>query len=63
VPRGNADDLEKIPEEVRRAMRFTFVDRVEECLREVVPDMKSRFRARAETHVRAREQKANDKQQ
>ena len=51
VPRGNADDLEKIPDEVRREMQFTFVDRVEECLREVVPGLKCQFRTRAETHV------------
>jgi len=55
VPKGNADDLEKIPEEVRRQVRFTFVERVEECLREVVPDLKGQFRARAETHIRNRE--------
>ncbi|MCX5685811.1 MAG: endopeptidase La, partial [Planctomycetota bacterium] len=55
IPKGNADDLEKIPEEVRREMQFTFVERVEECLREVVPDLKSQFRARAETHIRNRE--------
>jgi ATP-dependent Lon protease len=54
LPRGNADDLEKIPEEVRRAMRITFVERVEECLREVVPDLRGQFRSRAETHIRQR---------
>jgi ATP-dependent Lon protease len=56
VPKGNADDLEKVPEEVRRQVRFTFVERVEECLREVVPDFKSQFRARADTHIRNREE-------
>jgi hypothetical protein len=37
-------------------VRFTFVARVAECLREVVPDLKSQFRARAETHIRNREE-------
>jgi ATP-dependent Lon protease len=65
IPKGNADDLEKIPEEVRREVQFTFVERVEECLRDVVPDLKSQFRTRAETHVRNREadREANDKRQ
>ena len=54
LPKGNADDLEKIPEEVRKAVRLTFVDRVEECLREVVPDLRGQFRSRAETHIRQR---------
>jgi len=55
LPKANQDDLEKIPDEVRRAVRFTFVERVEECLREVVPALKGQFRSRAETHVRERE--------
>jgi len=50
LPRENADDLEKIPEEVRSAVRFTFVDCVDDCLREIVPGLRSRFRARAPTH-------------
>jgi len=54
LPKGNADDLEKIPEEVRKAVRLTFVDRVEECLREVVPDLRGQFRIRADTHIRQR---------
>jgi ATP-dependent Lon protease len=44
LPRGNADDLEKVPGEVRREMEFVFVDRVEDCLREVVPGLKNQFR-------------------
>jgi ATP-dependent Lon protease len=56
VPKGNADDLEKIPDEVRNAVRLTFVDRVEDCLREVVPGLKGQFRTRAETHVKNREE-------
>jgi ATP-dependent Lon protease len=56
VPQGNADDLEKIPDEVRNAVRFTFVTRVEDCLREVVPGLKGQFRNRAETHVKNREE-------
>jgi ATP-dependent Lon protease len=56
LPRDNEDDLEKIPEEVRRAIRFTFVERVEDCLREVVPGLRSQFRARADTHLYRREE-------
>jgi ATP-dependent Lon protease len=55
LPKGNADDLEKIPEEVRKAVRLTFVDRVEDCLRDVVPALKGQFRTRADTHIRQRE--------
>ena len=46
IPRGNEDDLEKVPEEVRKALEFIYVDRVEECLREVVPGLKTQFRTR-----------------
>jgi ATP-dependent Lon protease len=56
LPRDNEDDLEKIPEEVRRAIRFTFVERVEDCLREVVPGLRSQFRTRADTHLYRREE-------
>jgi ATP-dependent Lon protease len=56
MPKANQDDLEKIPEDVRREMRFVFVDRVEDCLREVVPGLRGQFRTRAETHVRNREE-------
>ena len=56
LPRDNEDDLEKIPDEVRRAIRFTFVERVEDCLREVVPGLRSQFRARADTHLYRREE-------
>jgi ATP-dependent Lon protease len=56
LPKGNADDLEKIPEEVRKAVRLTFVDRVEDCLRQVVPALRSQFRTRADTHIRTREE-------
>jgi ATP-dependent Lon protease len=51
LPKGNADDLEKVPEEVRREIEFTFVDRAEQALREVVPTLKSQFRTRASTHI------------
>jgi ATP-dependent Lon protease len=54
LPKGNSEDLEKIPDEVRRAVRFTFVDRVEDCLREVVPALKGQFRSRAESHIKNR---------
>jgi len=56
LPKANADDLEKIPEEVRRVVEFCFVDRVEECLREVVPGLKGQFRSRADTHVALRDE-------
>ena len=52
VPKGNADDLEKIPEEVRQSLRLHYVDRVEECLRVVIPALKGQFRSRADTHIR-----------
>jgi len=51
LPRANADDLEKVPDEVRREIEFTFVDRADEALREVVPGLKSQFRTRASTHL------------
>lgn len=56
VPKGNADDLEKIPEEIRESVHLHFVERVEDCLREVVPALKGQFRSRAETHVQRREE-------
>jgi ATP-dependent Lon protease len=56
LPKGNTDDLEKIPEDVRREMQMTFVDRVEDCLREVVPGLHSQFRNRADTHIRNRDE-------
>ncbi len=52
IPRGNADDLEKLPDEVRESVRIHFVDRVEDCLRQVVPALKGQFRNRADTHVK-----------
>jgi len=52
LPESNADDLEKIPDEVRRQVQFTFVRRVEDCLREVVPGLRSQFRSPAATHRR-----------
>ena len=56
VPQGNADDLEKIPDEVRRAVQLIFVERVEDCLREVVPGLRGQFRTRAETHINRRQE-------
>jgi ATP-dependent Lon protease len=32
LPRRNAGALEEVPEEVRRAMRFVLVDRIDEVL-------------------------------
>ena len=58
LPKANADDLEKVPAEVRSAVEFRFVDRVEECLREVVPALKGQFRTRADTHAARRPEEA-----
>jgi len=52
LPADNRDDLEKVPEEVRREVHVRFVERVEDCLREVVPGLKGQFRARAPGHAR-----------
>jgi len=51
IPKANADDLEKVPPGVLREVRVRLVERVEECLREVVPGLKGQFRSRAPTHV------------
>ena len=40
LPQGNKKDLRDIPEHVRREMQFHFVDRVEEVLSLVIPDLK-----------------------
>ena len=55
LPRENADDLDKVPQEVLSEVKVHLVDRVEECLREVVPAFKGHFRARAPTHARQEE--------
>ncbi|TFG88794.1 MAG: endopeptidase La [Gemmatimonadales bacterium] len=54
LPKANADDLEKVPAEVRSQVEFRFIERVEECLREIVPALKGQFRTRADTHVACR---------
>jgi ATP-dependent Lon protease len=54
LPEANADDLEKVPLEVRREIEFKFVSRVEDALREVVPTLKAQFRTRAATHLHRR---------
>ncbi len=46
LPKGNRDDLEKVPPEVREVVEMVFVDRVEDCLREVVPGLRPQFRGR-----------------
>jgi len=51
LPRGNRDDLEKVPPEVRSKMTYTLVGHADECIRLVVPGLKSRFRRRADTHI------------
>ena len=60
LPRANADDLEKVPDEVRREIEFTFVDRADEALREVVPGLKSQFRTRASTHLHRKVDEAEE---
>jgi len=55
LPKDNRDDLEKVPEEVLREVNVRLVERVEECLREVVPGLKGQFRSRAATHARQEE--------
>jgi len=52
LPKENRDDLEKVPDEVLRDLDVRLVDRVEECLRVVVPALKGQFRSRAPTHTR-----------
>jgi ATP-dependent Lon protease len=37
LPRRNEKDLEEVPEEVRREVRFFFVDETQEALREAIP--------------------------
>jgi ATP-dependent Lon protease len=54
LPEANRDDLEKIPSEVRGALEMVFVERVEDCLREVVPGLRPQFRGRAPTHLHTR---------
>ncbi|MDK1030372.1 MAG: endopeptidase La [Planctomycetia bacterium] len=51
LPDANRDDLEKIPPDVRDKMTYTLVKRAEECIRLVVPGLKSHFRRRADTHI------------
>jgi len=60
LPEANADDLEKIPAEVRRDIEFKFVNRVEDALREVVPSLKAQFRARASTHLHRRLEESDE---
>ena len=45
LPAANRDDLEKIPPEVRDSVELVFVDRVEDCLRDIVPALRRQFRA------------------
>jgi ATP-dependent Lon protease len=54
LPAANRDDLEKIPAEVHRELDLVFVDRVEDCLREIVPGLRPQFRGRAPTHLHNR---------
>ena len=45
LPRENEKDLSELPEEVRRAMTFRLVERVQEALREAIPDLSQRLTA------------------
>ena len=42
LPQGNKKDLRDLPDHVRQEMRFHFVDRVEEVLSLVIPDINVR---------------------
>ncbi len=42
LPQGNKKDLREIPDHVRQEMQFHFVDRVEQVLALVIPDLKVR---------------------
>jgi ATP-dependent Lon protease len=39
LPRGNQKDLRDLPEEVRKEMDFIFVERVQDVLRDMLPDL------------------------
>ncbi len=43
LPQGNKKDLRDLPEHVRKEMQFHFVDRVEEVLSIVIPNIKMRL--------------------
>ena len=40
LPRGNQKDLRELPEEVRKEMQFVFADRVEDVLKDMLPQLK-----------------------
>jgi ATP-dependent Lon protease len=40
LPQGNKKDLRDLPDHVRQEMHFNFVDRVEEVLSIVIPNIK-----------------------
>jgi ATP-dependent Lon protease len=39
IPRGNQKDLRELPDEVRNAMEFVIVDRVEDVLHDMLPTL------------------------
>ena len=39
MPKSNQKDLRDLPQEVRDEMHFMFADRVEDVLREMLPDL------------------------
>jgi ATP-dependent Lon protease len=47
LPQGNKKDLRELPDHVRQEMQFHFVDRVEEVLSIVIPNLKLRALALA----------------
>ena len=49
LPKGNQKDLRDLPEQVRQEMKFTFAERVEDVLREAIPELAERMDA-ARTH-------------
>ncbi len=49
LPKANQKDLRDLPEEVRKQMQFTFVERIEEVLRTAIPGLTERMES-AKTH-------------
>jgi ATP-dependent Lon protease len=45
LPRENAKDLRDLPEEVRNEIQFTLAERIEDVLKDAVPDLAQRFSA------------------
>ena len=43
LPKPNQKDLRELPDEVRKSTEFVFVERVEEVLAEVIPELAERL--------------------